>query len=66
MADRAATIIQAAAARATIRALGMQAENQQRAALGQAMAYREEDFVALIDDEGIGHNAVITILNEGR
>lgn len=38
---------------AMISALGMQAENQQREALGQSMAYVEDDFINLITEHGI-------------
>lgn len=34
----------------------MRAENMQREALGQSMAYGESDFMALIDKYGIYHN----------
>lgn len=58
MATKNQTRIQAAAARALIIAMGMQAENQQRAALGQSMAYDERHFQELIDENGLGWNAV--------
>lgn len=48
---------------AMIEAMGMQAENEQRKANGLSIAYVEKDFVALIDKYGLGHNSVITLLN---
>ena len=50
---------------AVIEAMGMQAENQQRAHRGEAMAYRENDFNALIEKYGIHHNAVCAVM-QGR
>lgn len=47
---------------AMIEALGMQAENKQREALGHSMAYTMEAFEAVIERHGIHHNAVMTIL----
>lgn len=61
---RGPAIIHASAARAMIRAMGMLAENQQRGCNGDAPAYVEKHFTALIDDEAIGWNTVITTLNE--
>ena len=43
---------------AMIKAMGYQAENEQRKHLGQAMAYTEDAFGALIEEWGIHHNAV--------
>jgi ParB-like chromosome segregation protein Spo0J len=34
----------------------MIAENKQREALGESMAYTEKDFLALVDKHGIHHN----------
>lgn len=44
---------------AMIEAMGMQAENKQRDAIGASMAYVAADFAAVIDRYGIDHNAVI-------
>jgi DNA topoisomerase VI subunit A len=52
--------IQGMIACATIRALGMQAENMQREKLDQSMAYVEKDFTALIEEYGIHHNAILS------
>jgi hypothetical protein len=45
-------------ARALIRAMGMQAENQDREHRGAAPAYTEKAFFDIIDEEGIGYNSV--------
>ena len=55
--QRIATL-NAAVARANIRAIAMQAENIQRVHRGEAIAYGEQAFLALIDDEGLDYNAV--------
>lgn len=59
--DKAA-IIHAAAARALIKAMGMQAANAERAVAGRAPVYIEGDFLRLVYDEGIGWNAVLEVL----
>lgn len=63
--EREHAMIVANAARATIRAMGMQAENQQRESNDEAPAYVEKDFVALIVDECIDWNYVIEQINRG-
>lgn len=45
--------------RAQIMLAGMQAENDQRKLQGDAPAYREEDFNAMITEEGIDYNSTI-------
>jgi hypothetical protein len=47
-----------------IRALGMQAENDNRKHRGEPMAYSEGDFLNVIDLEGIGHNAMMEYLTK--
>lgn len=59
---RAAAVIQAASARAMIRAIGMQAENDIKSKLGQNPPFRLNDFFALIDDEAIDSNSVLEVL----
>ena len=54
----------ASVARAMIRALGMQAENDHRKYRSEPMAYGEGDFLNVIDLEGIGHNAVVEYLTK--
>lgn len=49
---------------AMIEAMGMQAENQQRAALGHSMAYTENAFVNLINQYGLGCNSVQAFLTQ--
>ena len=51
------TMSQVACANAEV--AGMTAENMQRAALGQSMAYDEAAFVAVIENYPIHHNAVV-------
>ena len=63
---RGAAIVIAASARAVVRCLGMHAENMQRQALGNSMAYGDTDFNSVIDEEGIGHNAAMTTLEQDR
>ena len=41
---------------------GMVAENQCRLQRGEAVAYTEDSFVALIDHYGLSHNAVLIML----
>lgn len=55
-------MVNAAAARAQARIAAMQALNQERQANSHALAYDEAAFLAVIDEEGIGHNAVLTTL----
>lgn len=38
---------------------GMKAENMQRSALGQSMAYRESDFQNILQNHGIDHNHLV-------
>ncbi len=57
MDERVATV-SADIARALIRAMGMQAENQDREHRGASPAYTEKAFVDIIDEEGIGYNSV--------
>ena len=49
---------------AQIKAMGMHAENMQREALGQSMAYDEKDFTDLVNEHLIGWNDAITLLNQ--
>ena len=44
--------------------MGMQAENMQRQATGQKMAYYDEDFFKVPENYGIHHPAVIAFLAE--
>lgn len=60
--EQNAAYIMAQASAALITAMGMMAENQQRAVLGQSMAYQDTDFQALIDQFGISHNAALNSL----
>ncbi len=60
--EQSAAFVNAAIARALIRAQGMTAENLQRVHREESMAYTNEAFEKLIDEEGIGHNSVIQSL----
>lgn len=62
--ERSVVIAQGCIARAMIRAMGMQAENQQRAASEEAPAYVESDFLAVIDEECAGWNDIIGTLDQ--
>ena len=53
---------QARLVRATIRTMGMRAENEQRSVTAQSPAYVEADFLKVIDEEGLWHNQVVTAL----
>ena len=43
--------------------MAMQAENAQREHSGESMAYRETDFVEVIDRYGLSHNSVLLYLH---
>jgi len=60
--DQSAAYVVSQSTCATIEAMGMQAENLQRAHRGESIAYVTSDFLSLIGKYGIGHNAVITTL----
>jgi len=57
-----AAFIMSQVACAQIEAEGMTAENMQRQALGQSMAFVQEDFVKLITTYRIGYNDVLEYL----
>lgn len=46
--------------KALIEAMAMQAENQKRAVRGEAPAYGEDEFLEVIKENGLYHNAVLT------
>lgn len=50
---------------ALIRAMGMQAENQQREHQGNAMAYDEAAFLKIIEEEGTHWNSICDVLRDG-
>jgi hypothetical protein len=58
------TFLNSQIACAMIEAMGMVAENKQREIMSDSMAYVEDDFMRLIDKYGLGHNSVITYLQE--
>ncbi len=51
---------------ALIRLEAMKAENQQRLHRGESLAYVEADFDKLIDEYQLGHNSVVSNLNNLR
>ena len=59
-AEQRAAYIMSQSSCALIEAMGMQAENMQREALGQSMAYNDKAFIELINRFSIHHNAVIS------
>lgn len=59
-----AAFIQSQATAAMIEAMGMQALNEHRKSLGQTIAYDDEAFVNLIEKYGLGHNSVLSFLQE--
>ena len=62
--EQKAAYIQSQAVCASAEIAGMQAENMQREHLGESMAYVENDFVAIPDSYGIGHNAVVLFMRD--
>lgn len=61
--EQKTAFINAAVARALIRALGMLAENMQRHHREESMAFVQGHFENLILQEGIEHNAIIGLPN---
>ena len=61
--DQSAAYIVSQSTCATIEAMGMQAENMQRAHRGESIAYASSDFLSLIDKYGIGRNAVLITMS---
>jgi hypothetical protein len=59
-----AAYINAMTASATAEIFGMHAENMQRQAVGQSMAYDEKAFEDVITRHGLHHNAVVDFLND--
>ena len=62
--EQKASYVNAMSIGAMIKALGMLADNQQRAQRGESLAWTGADFDALINVEGIHHNAVLQIFHE--
>lgn len=61
--EQKAAFVMAQAACAMARIAAMQAENQHRIYRGEALAYTEQAFMAVIDDTCIGHDEVILLFN---
>ena len=61
--EQKAAYVHAQAVVAQIEMQGMIAENNMRAYHGEAPAYVEKDFIALIDRNGIHHNGLIGLFH---
>ena len=61
--DQKVAYVQAQTVCAMAEIMGMQAENMQRAVLGDSMAYDADAFFSVIEKYGIHNNAVITLFN---
>ena len=61
--EQKAAYIMAMAACAMAEIAGMQAENQQRAHRGEAVAYAEDAFSDIANKHGIYHNAVFSFFH---
>jgi len=59
--NQVAALIMAASARATARVNGMLAENSVRWRAGLPIAFGHEDFVGIIEQEGISRDAIMSI-----
>jgi hypothetical protein len=57
-----AATINARCATALIRAMGMQAENEQRKVRGESMAFVQDAFENVIIEEGVHWNAIAEVL----
>ena len=55
-------LVEASLLRAKIRLEGMKAENTQRMICGASIAYVEDDFVKIIDEEGLSKLVIINQL----
>lgn len=60
--EQLSALVQARVARALIRLASMQAANTERVERGYSIAYGEGAFLAVIEDEGLGENAVLLTL----
>mgnify|MGYP001823689767 CR=1 FL=1 len=58
--EQQAAYINAQAVAASVELEAMKAANWMREMQGHTIAYGEEEFLALIDRYGLGHNAVLT------
>lgn len=59
--EQQAAFVNAKAAAALIKAMGMVAENQHRLACGNSVAFGEDSFNALIEEYGIHDNAMMVV-----
>lgn len=57
-------IVTASAARAIIKALAMQAENQREESFNRTGQYRAKDFLEVIEDEGLTGSRVDALMTQ--
>lgn len=62
--EQTVAYVQAQAAAALIEMESMKAANWMREMQGKTIAYGEQEFLALIDKYGLGHNAVLTLFQD--
>jgi hypothetical protein len=62
--EQTAALVNANVARALIRMNGYIALNKYREMRGETIAYDDGAFLDIIDEEGIGYNAVVLALRE--
>jgi len=62
--EEKAAVINASAATALIRAMGMQAENLMRQQRGETIAYVEDAFIKVIEEECIHWNGVNSLIQD--
>jgi len=61
--NQQAAYIMAMAIGGLIEAMGMQAENQNRIARGEMIAYDDEAFQKVVDNRGLHHNSILTLFH---
>lgn len=59
---RAAALINAAVARASVRIAGMQSANMNQLVQQKKPVYKESDFLNVITEESLGYNDVMSML----
>lgn len=60
--EEKAAVINARAATALIRAMGMQAQNLVKQQMGDVIPYREDAFIKVIEEEGVHWNSIHGVL----
>jgi len=61
--NQQAAYIMAMAIGGLIEAMGMQAENQNRIARGEMIAYDDEAFQKVVDNRDLHHNSILTLFH---